>query len=93
MLLFDTYMYMCIIMNMNRYSLCVYMYVFVHVHSIITFSSTVQDGCSPLYVASKYGYTEVVDILLKNGADPNLANTVWGVVCSFHPFLVYFMLI
>jgi len=37
---------------------------------------TIQDGLRPLYVASVGGYTEVVDVLLKAGADPNLATTV-----------------
>ena len=30
---------------------------------------TVQDGFSPLYVASQEGHTDVVDLLLKAGAD------------------------
>ena len=56
--------------------------VCVHAHSII--SSTVQIGASPLYTASQEGYTDIVDTLLRHGADPNLACTVWGLVCSFH---------
>lgn len=39
-------------------------------------SFTVQDGSSPLHVASKKGHNEVVDTLLKNGANPNQADTV-----------------
>lgn len=35
-----------------------------------------QNGLSPLYVASENGNNEVVDILLHNGADPNLATKV-----------------
>ena len=65
--------------------------VCVHVHTVI--SSTVQDGATPLYSASQGGHSEVVDILLKNGADPNLASTVWGLVCSFHHLHVYCVLI
>lgn len=42
----------------------------------------VQDGLSPLYVASREGHTEVVDILLKKGADPNLTCTVGGLLWS-----------
>ena len=30
---------------------------------------TVQDGFSPLYVASQFGHTDVLDLLLKAGAD------------------------
>jgi len=51
------------------------MHVYVHVHSIILF--TVQNGTSPLYMASQKGHSEVVEVLLKSGADPNLAKTVW----------------
>lgn len=35
--------------------------------------STVQDGASPLYVASQDGRTDIVDILLKSRANPNRA--------------------
>ena len=45
-----------------------------HVH--ITLLFMVQGGFSALYVASGRGDTEVVDILLKSGADPNLATMV-----------------
>ena len=40
-----------------------------------------QKGISPLYSASAIGHTEIVDILLKHGADPNLPTTVRGLVC------------
>ena len=43
---------------------------------VIIISSHSQVGISPLYVASEFGHTEVVDALLKNGADPNQAATV-----------------
>ena len=39
-------------------------------------SSTLQDGFTALYVASSEGHTSIVDVLLRNGADPNLAVTV-----------------
>ena len=35
-----------------------------------------QNGGSPLYVASQEGHTEIVNTLLKNGADPNQATKV-----------------
>ena len=35
-----------------------------------------QDGLNLLYVASQFGHTEVVDTLLKNGANPNLTIVV-----------------
>ena len=40
------------------------------------FLSTVQDGYTPLYMASEDGQTEVVDTLLKSNADPNMSTTV-----------------
>ena len=38
-------------------------------------SLTVQDGLSPLYVASGNGHSEVVDVLVKAGADVHQATT------------------
>ena len=52
----------------------------------VLFLSTVQNGISPLYAASKEGHTDVVDILLKSGANPNLPTLVQEVVCSFSHF-------
>ena len=40
-----------------------------------------QDGVSPLYIASGEGHTDVVDILIKAGADIYQATTK---VCVFH---------
>ena len=37
--------------------------------------STVQDGASPLLAASQEGHTDVVDILIKAGADIHQAIT------------------
>ena len=34
-----------------------------------------QNGCSPVYVASEYGHTDVVDLLVQAGADIHLATT------------------
>ena len=36
-----------------------------------------QDGTSPLVLASQNGHSDVVNILIRNGADINLANKVW----------------
>ena len=47
---------------------------------VIVVSFTVQGGASPLYVASLGGHTDVVDILVKAGADVNQTETV---VCLF----------
>ena len=44
-----------------------------HVYTIL--SLTVQDGYSPLYAASENGHTEIVDLLVRAGADVNQATT------------------
>ena len=36
-----------------------------------------QTGATPLYIASGKGHSDVVNILIKNGADINLARKVW----------------
>ena len=38
-----------------------------------------QDGATPLYVASNNGHSDVVNILIRNGADVNLS---WEVLCN-----------
>ena len=47
----------------------------------------IQDGCSPVYVASHNGHKDVVDLLVSAGADIHLATKV----CIFiiHIFLWY----
>ena len=40
------------------------------------FSFNAQDGLSALHVASQFGHTEVVDVLLNAGADINQATKV-----------------
>ena len=35
-----------------------------------------QDGASPLFIASQEGHSEVVDVLVKNGADINQPRNV-----------------
>ena len=43
---------------------------------IVHVSTVSQDGTTPLFMASQNGHTKVADVLIKNGADPNLAKTV-----------------
>ena len=46
---------------------------------------SVQDGLSPLYVACYNGHKLTVDILLKNGANVNLATTVSTLCTEYLP--------
>ena len=48
-----------ICLTLSQYSMFTITYIYF----------TVQDGFSPLYVASQNGHTDVVDLLLKAGAD------------------------
>ena len=60
-------------------------YIWVHVYSSPPPPCTcTQNGASPLYAASQEGHTEVVDTLLENGADPNLATTVCTLLWCVH---------
>ena len=43
---------------------------------IVHLSIVLQDGGTPLFMASQNGHTKVAVVLMKNGADPNLATTV-----------------
>lgn len=43
---------------------------------------TAQTGFTPLHGASEEGLFEVVDTLLKHGADPNLVTMVWAVLVT-----------
>ena len=55
--------------------------------SLISVTSfTVQDGFSPLYAASHNGHTDVVDLLVRAGADVHLATTevhVYVYTCGY----------
>ena len=45
------------------------------VYTILSF--TVQDGVGPLFMASQEGHTDIVDLLLKAGADVHQARKVF----------------
>ena len=36
-----------------------------------------QDGTTPLFIASERGHSDVVNVLIRNGADINLARNVY----------------
>ena len=44
---------------------------------ITYYSLTVQGGISPLYAASQNGYTDIVDVLVKVGADVHQVTKVY----------------
>ena len=45
--------------------------------SSIAHISVIQDGATPLYVASQFGHTDVVDTLIRAGVSVNQACMVW----------------
>lgn len=56
----------------------------LHYYMMYVICLRVQGGVSPLHTASEEGHADVVDTLLRKGADPNLTTTVWGLVFQFH---------
>ena len=54
--------------HVNFIAVCI---LWLSIHSI-----GLQDGFNGLYMASQNGHTSSVDVLLKNGANPNFAVTV-----------------
>lgn len=53
------------------YALC----MLICICSYVSF--TVQSGASALYIACQRGHVNVMETLLKDGADPNLSTAVW----------------
>ena len=48
--------------------------ILIHLYIIIPLTQT---GVTPLYIASGTGHSAIVNILIRNGADVNLAHNVW----------------
>ena len=56
--------------------------IFMCIYTILSF--TVQYGASPLFMASQNGHTDIVDLLLKAGADVHQTYTVLLLyICMF----------
>ena len=73
---------------------CLYKIIIVNLYVLNNYnilSSTAQDGISPLYIASQNGHTQTVELLLREGADPNLTDKVCGLVWSL--YLLHVLLI
>ena len=69
------YMYIWKVLTCLSYSVHVYfkvMYYVLHssLHVIIPLT---QDGATPLYIASHEGHSDVVNILMRNRSDINMA--------------------
>ena len=48
-----------------------------------------QNGASPLYIASQEGHSEVVNVLVKNGADINQPMNVGRGLTLVHSFCMF----
>ena len=73
---------------------CLYKIIIVNLYVLNNYnilSSTAQNGTSPLFIASQKGHTQIVELLLRKGADPNLTRTVCGLVWSL--YLLHVLLI
>ena len=70
-----------VVLNLNHFLVCLYK-ICINNYNIL--SSTAQNGTSPLYIASQNGHTQIVELLLRKGADPNLTYTVCGLVWSLY---------
>ena len=49
---------------------------------IMIFPTSSQDGITSLYRACQNGYSNIVDVLLKAGGDPNIADEVSAITFS-----------
>ena len=56
----------------STYTVNTFQLIFMHFLDMCIF--TKQNGFSPVYIASQNGHADTVDVLVKAGADVNLAN-------------------
>ena len=59
--------------------LCLFTDVVILLVTLNTLSTSSQNGATPLYRASYEGHSNIVDVLLKAGGDPNIAMNVSGI--------------
>ena len=68
---------------------CLYVYIAKARLKYVCMSSFTQGHYSPLHYATKKGYSEVVDILLKHGAEPDVFDGVRSKVYNMYTTHVY----
>ena len=66
-----------------------YVYISKERPNYVCMSSLTQGHYSPLHFATKKGYSEVVDILLKHGAEPDVFDGVRSKVYNMYTTHVY----
>ena len=66
--------YMCII-----HDIVLVMVIGIYMHFPLT-----QDGGTPLFIASQNGHSDVVNTLIRNGADVNLSWKVCTIIIMYH---------
>ena len=72
------YMYRCVVLSLLLHvstNLPPTTSQYLHMYTILSF--TVQNGASPLFIASQNGHTDIVDLLLKAGADVHKTRKVF----------------
>ena len=85
-----------VVLNLSHFLVCLYNIIIVNLYVLNNYnilSSTAQNGSSPLYRASQNGHTQIVELLLREGADPNLTRTVCGLLWSLYPLNVLLKLL
>ena len=51
-----------------------------------------QDGATPLFMASKNGHSDVVNTLIRNGADVNLSGKVCTIIHNMESVCIIIMM-
>ena len=69
---------------------CMHMCLYTHKYNI-SLPTHSQDGVTALYMASQKGHSSTVDVLLRNGADPNIVDKV-SALCLLTLLMTRFVL-